>query len=291
MTNEELCALIQQGNDDKMDDLYRQNVNLIRKTVSKYSCYADVEDLMQEAYFGLFSAAKLFDYNSGAAFSTYAVYWLKCACARYVDTCSGVVRVPVNQRQRIAQYRREVNRFQVQFSRDPSPKELMTALQITKDQLRQLRQDITALSVRSMSEPISDDEDAVTLGDTIADPENSMDKVLDDLQNEELAGVLWALVDALETDEAAVIRARYIDGMQYGETAEALGMRSAGAVRNTTEKALKKLRIRGRSKLLPFRNESVVYSMGLKNNGLGAFLSTWTSGTEAAALQLAEGGR
>ena len=45
--------------------------------------YEDIDDLMQEAYFGLMAAVR--GYRSGeASFLVYASYWIKQAVKRYV---------------------------------------------------------------------------------------------------------------------------------------------------------------------------------------------------------------
>lgn len=290
MTNEQLVLLIQGGNDDKLIDLYRQNKGLIQKVVRKYAGYEDVEDLQQEAFFGLCNAAKLFKHDSGTAFSTYVVYWIKQSCLRYIENSGGVIRVPAHQRQRIAKYKSTLNNFRMQFARDPSPAELMAVLSIDRDQLEQLKKDALALSVRSMEETITVDgsADPVTLGDTIADPVDHIEAATDQIQNEQLAAVLWSLVEELQTEEKAAIKARYIDGLQYEQIAEKIGLKDAGSAKAATNKALNVLRRKeSREQLKPYYECSgYIYGLGLSANGLYHFRRTFTSGTELAALQL-----
>ena len=61
MTNEELVRLIQDGIDTKANlwELYDRNRGFIADTVGRYSAYAEMDDLMQEAYFGLARAVEL----------------------------------------------------------------------------------------------------------------------------------------------------------------------------------------------------------------------------------------
>lgn len=60
LTNEERVELIQNGIDtvDNMQLLYEQNKWFIYKIVKKLTMFSDIEDLMQESYFGLDQAVK-----------------------------------------------------------------------------------------------------------------------------------------------------------------------------------------------------------------------------------------
>ena len=286
MTNEELVCLIKSGNNEKMADLYKQNTGLINRIVKKYAGYEDAEDLRQEAFIGLCNAVQLYDLGYETAFSTYAAYWIKQACMHYIETCSGVIRIPSHQRQRIARYRKSLSQFEMSFGRAPSPAELMAALEVDAQQLEQIKKDAAALSVKSMSDPVGDesDQDSVTLGDTIADSIDHIEAVTDQVQNEQLAAVLWSLVDALETDEAAVIRAKYIDGLQYEQIAQRCGLSCASRARNISTKAMNKLRNNGRTKLKPYYDELSV--MSYQCTGLQYFKNHRTSSPERAVLMM-----
>ena len=155
-TNEELVTMIQDGSNVKenLERLYLQNIGLIEKVIRRYSGIEELEDLRQEAFIGMVKAARLWDPEKGANFSTYYLYWIKQTVQRYIDNCVGVVRVSVSQRQRIRQYNRIINEFRVKFGRMPTALELAAALEISSDQLEDLEKDIQALRIRSTSEPI-----------------------------------------------------------------------------------------------------------------------------------------
>ena len=60
MEIEELVEQIQAGINptENMEQLYLQNRSFIYQQAKKYAAYADMDDLMQEAYFGLHEAVK-----------------------------------------------------------------------------------------------------------------------------------------------------------------------------------------------------------------------------------------
>lgn len=83
MTNEELVRLYQQGNKEVLNDLIEANKGIVHKIAHSFyignSCNADYEDIEQEGYRGLITAAKKYDFENKkkAQFITYAVYWIK----------------------------------------------------------------------------------------------------------------------------------------------------------------------------------------------------------------------
>ena len=104
MDNEQLVARIRAGVDtaDNMLALYEQNHGFIHKMALKYSGYAEIEDLKQEAYIGLCAAVEHYDEDKGVAFISYAGFWIKQTMQRYIDNCGGVVRLPVHAREWIS---------------------------------------------------------------------------------------------------------------------------------------------------------------------------------------------
>ena len=74
MTNEELVALIQAGDhvSENMTMLYQQNRRFIAGLALPFSNSVELDDLMQEAYFGLEKAVSKYDPTLGYAFLTYA---------------------------------------------------------------------------------------------------------------------------------------------------------------------------------------------------------------------------
>lgn len=89
MTNEELVAAIQSGNDinGNTERLYADNYGLLLKTARKFAAFAEMDDLLQEAFFHVKTAAERYDPDRGATFATYLVSVLERGfrryCARY----------------------------------------------------------------------------------------------------------------------------------------------------------------------------------------------------------------
>ena len=285
-SNEELVILIRNGNRDLLGQLYSQNSGMIEKIVRRYSGYEDPEDLRQEAFFGIKQACSLWDPEAGADFITYSVYWIRAALSQYVEKCGSVIRVPSHQRGRIRKYKRMISEYRAMFGRDPSGPELAAALEITPDQLEDVKRDAAALRIRSTAEAVNEDGN-ITLEDALPDPRDHIGDLVDQIQAEELAGLLWSLVDALEGKEAAVLRGRYQEGKTLRECGNDLGM-SAERVRQTEEKALRKMRKPSVTKRLKPFIDDYAYSMGVKIRSVDSFQRTGQSSTERAAFRLME---
>lgn len=61
-----------------------------------------VEDLAHEGFFGLMVGAHRFDPSNGAAFTTYAAWWIRHAISRYIADFGSVVRLPVHMGEKIS---------------------------------------------------------------------------------------------------------------------------------------------------------------------------------------------
>ena len=76
MTTDNLALLerISHGDEDAIDDLVKNNMNLVRSIAFRFKDRGcETEDLVQIGSIGLIKAGRSFDISYGCAFSTYAV--------------------------------------------------------------------------------------------------------------------------------------------------------------------------------------------------------------------------
>ena len=292
-SNEELVIEYQKtGSRAALEQLYLQNSGLIEKIIRRYSGVEELDDLRQESYFGLVKAAELWKPERESVFTTYAVYWIRAAISRYIDNCSGAVRIPSYKRVLIGRYHRTRNSYRVRFGRDPSDRELCAALDITKDQLKELKKDIQAARIRSTSEPIGGEDDDLTLEETLAAAGDPIEEALERMQHERLSAELWSCVDDLEPRESAVIRSRYGNeqALTLKECGENLGV-SPERVRQVEAAALRKLsKPRYTKRLLPYLDEGTAHRWSLSGTGFGTF-NRYGSVQERAMMKLEEWSR
>ncbi|ALB44602.1 sigma-70 family RNA polymerase sigma factor [Clostridium beijerinckii] len=91
MSNEELVLLYQQGDKQALESLIENNKGRVFKIANKFytgkTNSIDLEDLEQEGFMGLITAAEKykFDIDNPASFITYATYWIYQKIHRFVS--------------------------------------------------------------------------------------------------------------------------------------------------------------------------------------------------------------
>lgn len=289
MTNEELVLKIRNENNptDDLMMLYSQNAGMIEKIIRKYRGIEELDDLRQESYFAIVKAVQFWNPEKGSSFINYAAYWITATVVRYIDECSGVIRIPSHKRALIGRYNREVNRYYVRFGDYPSDLELRALLELTQEQLERLKADIKAARIRSTSEVIGGEEDDLTLEDIIPAEGDAYEEVIEKIQHEQLSDTLWACVDGLNPQQTEVVRGHFKDGKTLKECGELLGV-STERVRQIEQNALRELRkSRNVKRLRPYLTDQAAYTMGLKYNGIGSFKRCGSS-QERAVMRLEE---
>lgn len=290
MTNEQLTIRIKAGIDvaDNMLQLWQQNRGFIHKIVNQYKAYAEEEDLEQEGYLGLSAAVDHYNLDEGVTFIHYASFWIKQYIARYIRG-NGTVRLPEFMQGRIREYNKMIQKWQQNYHRKPTDREICHFLGISREMLENLKKAIQMAKIGSLDVPIGEDENCSLyelIPGSMDEEEQVESMVLEKVQKEELCAVVWPLVDSLTDNQAKTIRARYQDDMTFREIAEDQGV-SVEMARQRERQGLRELRKPSKSKLLrPFLpDDDRIYSMGLQGNGVEHFNMTWTSSTERAALQ------
>lgn len=122
MSNEQLVLRIKAGENvaDNMLQLWQQNKKFISSIAKKYAAYEEIEDLIQQGYFGMSNAVNGYDPESGVSFLYYASFWIRQALHRYVEECGKVVRIPTHFRGKLTKYKRFTAAMYAEFNRKPT---------------------------------------------------------------------------------------------------------------------------------------------------------------------------
>lgn len=290
MTNEELINAIRTDGDTdrtKMLQLWNQNRGMIRKACQKVRGYMEPEDAMQECYLPFAEAVDAYDPEAGQNFVSFMYSRLTWHLIRYVQENGGMIRIPPYQRETIRKYRKYVSDFYQITGREPNDRMVCAVLDLTPDQLQQLRQDALCIRLNSLDKPLSvDGDNEVYLSDIIPDTGTDLEEAtMEAVFMQQRKKAVREAVDSLErAQEREAIRLYYYEGMTYDQAGEIMGIRRE-KVRSLLAGAFRKLRTGKRSRALrEYADASGLYSMGLRG-GIGSFNRTWTSSTENAALK------
>lgn len=294
MTNEQLVILIKAGEDvaGNMLQLYEQVKRFIHAMAWKYRESGEMEDLEQEGYLALYPAIDGYDPGQGTKFLTYAEYYIRQRMTRYLQQNGSTLRIPVGQDEKVRKYKRFCNLFQMDHGRNPTDRETAAYLNMSLEQVEEVRRNACMLQVGSLDSPVTglDGGECATAGDLVPSSEDLEADILDRLDHERLHSILWECVNGLEDKQAEVIRRRFQSTQTFREIGEQWGT-GIGEVRKQEAKALRELRKHSNSSLLrPFLpEEHDLYGYLWRNTGVESFSRTWTSSTERAAMEMAEG--
>ena len=234
LTNEELVSLIQQGENvsENMGILYQQNYYLIRNIVYTLSECAEIDDLMQEAYFGIVDAVDHYDPSFGTKFMSYATYRIRMHCIRYIENHGRTKRIPVHLLQKIRNYQKLI----AEYGGDVDADTVKEELHLTQEQYDLMMQTIMTNDCVSLDSIVAGTED-ITVGDSIPDDidieQDAVEKVMCDQ--------LWNQVNTLDDRKKAVILKRYKEGETIDSIANEFQV-SNTRIRQLEKKALEQLK-------------------------------------------------
>ena len=286
MTNEQIVEEIRNGSSvtENMQLLYESNLPLIKMYIKNYVAYEDMEDLLQEAYFGLWEATKYYETSENVPFMYYAKYWIKQAVQRYIEKCGSTVRIPSHKKQIIFRYKKTVQALEQELSRTPTDKEIADTMRVPVEVIPEIK--VQLQSVASLDTPLADD-DSFCLGDTIQADYSLENDVIDKIYEEHAKSELWGIVERFTTDrENEIIKEYYAKNKSMPEIAKEQGTTFQN-VRTIKEKGLRKLRY-GRAKREILDKLEVVESSIYRTGKANYDSHNFTSKVEYIAIRRAE---
>ena len=268
MSNEELVASIQKQTIDNsrgMEQLYNQNKGIIHRMAKKYSSYAEMDDLLQEAYIGLYEAVRRYNENMGVKFITYAFSWIKQSITRYIENNGNIIRIPVHRHNMLSRYKKLLERYEKEYNRKPTKEEIGNILQLFPDQVEKLQKDYDRMSTKSLDALVAGgDNEKITVADTIPDDTDIENMVLDDIIDKQFKEEFWGLIRSkLNENENRVIIERYKNNHTRAKLLCILAQDeenepNPNKYRSIEDKALNKLRRSNLARILNERYEIAI---------------------------------
>lgn len=288
LKNEELVKLIQNGTNvtENMQQLWQQNQGFIFKIAIQYQSLSELDDLIQESYFGLCKAVDHYNPDMDASFIHYASFWIRQQLIRYIKK-NKTVRIPEHTHGKIREYKKAVQQWQQRYHREPTEAEISDYIGIDGKTLEEIKRSALMGKIGSLDVPVGEESDG-TLYDLIPSGMDDKEEVLNKVANEELAEVLWGMVEELPGQQSEVLKMRFKENMKLREIGAVSGF-STDRARQIESKGLRALRNPKRSRILrEFLDDERIYNSALHGNGVSSFSNTWTSSTERIALKRIE---
>ena len=194
------------------DALIESNLRLVLKIANDFLGRGlPWDDLVSEGNRGLMTAARRYNPERGAKFSTYSALWIKQAIRQAIAEQAQTVRVPIGTQQNFRRIERCVREFEAIYGREPTDEEVAEAAKLPLVTVLRLRNNRQA-DVQSLNTLISgSDQDGTELQDFFADEDTLPPDMA--LRNIEDIEQLLALLETLSDREKKVLQMRFgLDG-------------------------------------------------------------------------------
>ena len=204
------------------------NMGLVKSIASRFTGRGtDFEDLVQIGSMGLLKAIRTFDEERGCVFSTYAVPLILGEIRRHLRD-DGPIKVSRVQKRVAAAIMAEKERLAALGVFDAPLSLVAENVGISKEEAAEALDAVSPL--RSLSEPISGDDNGTTLESTLADDganEKSFERI-----------ALSAAIKKMPLLRQRIVFLRYFKDCSQEETARALGLSQVKVSREEKKRLL-----------------------------------------------------
>jgi len=244
-----LAQKIREGDMEALEKLTLANLRFVVSVAKQYQNQGlSLPDLINEGNVGLIKAAKRFDEKRGFKFISYGVWWIRQAIIQAVSEQSRVIRLPLNKIGVLNKIKKAQSVLEQKLERPASISEIAEVLEMPEEEI--------GVTMRASSWHISTDallpgNEDQTIMEVISNPDAA--KPDDDLMVSSLQFEVQRVLDTLTEREKNVIVLFYGIGNSTPITLEEIGEKydlTRERVRQIKEKAIRKLRVASKNKIL-----------------------------------------
>lgn len=216
------------------------NIRLACNVAAKYHSrlkHLDIEDLAQEAVFGLYRAAEKFDPHRGYKFSTYAYGWINQSIRRAINNLDQSIRVPIHVHDQMGRFKK--------FAAENPGLSTREVAELSEASLPFIEMGLRARAVVSLNAILRNGDGRTELMDLQADdPPSASGNLMEEMGIE--PGELIEFINHMDPREATALKMYY--GLDGGEpaTLAAIGQEigvGRETVRQIRDRAARKVRM------------------------------------------------
>ncbi len=239
-----LARKAQKGDEAAAERLVTANLRFVISYVKKYQGHGlDLSELVAIGNEGLLKAVRKFDPDHGVKFISYAVWWVRQAVLKALAEQTRSVRIPLNQNSALIRMSRAESFLSQELGREPTDREIATALNETVENIRSARR-MTSAEL-SLDAPVErSDKTASTFGERFAGSGGS------EIEEKTDSALMREFIDRI-FERHLTPRERKILYLYYGmeEGSEALTLEKIGALLGVTRERIRQIRERAFEKL------------------------------------------
>ncbi len=214
---------IKSGDRISKERFVERNLNLLISIAKGYTTEkAELDDLIQEGYFGLEKALEKFDLNKGVRFSTYAIIYIKKEMQKAASAMNRDLQIGISREEKIVKLNKAKESLQNKLARKPTTEEVAQKMNVTPARVKQIEGSNEISYSLKMEQTLPNNEGF--LGEFIAD---SKECVEDKIMKKEMLQEVYNLIDKGLIPEILVLR--YGMGYKQTEIANMYGITSEGA--------------------------------------------------------------
>ncbi|WP_036480463.1 RNA polymerase sigma factor SigF [Myxosarcina sp. GI1] len=220
--------------------LVELNAGLVRKVAHQICrrCNEPYEDLEQIGYLGLIRAIERFEPYQGAAFSSFAIPYIRGEMLHYLRDKGSMMRIPRRWQELYTKGKKLRKELTEQFGRLPNDLEIANGLDVPLEEWSECRLALQNRLPISLDAVVNNALDSsITVGDTIADPRAAELRKLEDDKMQ-----LQKALNTLEDKTKAAIECVFLWDLPRKEAAKHIGI-SPMTVTRHLHKGIKQLGI------------------------------------------------